>query len=185
MLTFLNENNRSVRITVSTQDSQSCNRGSIPLPTTRKGQRFADLFLYILSLSTPCLNDEQDKKDKRSRYSGNVSDCRSKMQASSGMRSHHEITYADKCKESSRHRTHPMRLLPVGKICRRCPEHQCCKNLVEYSHILPYFREVHLAAEERKGKYRDTYEESLKYRLLIRLQKIRNRKSKASEGRIA
>ena len=25
---------RSVRITVSTQDSQSCNRGSIPLPTT-------------------------------------------------------------------------------------------------------------------------------------------------------
>ena len=29
---------RSVRITVSTQDSQSCNRGSIPLPTT-KGQQ--------------------------------------------------------------------------------------------------------------------------------------------------
>ena len=28
----------SVRITVSTQDSQSCNRGSIPLPTT-KGQQ--------------------------------------------------------------------------------------------------------------------------------------------------
>ena len=27
---------RSVRITVSTQDSQSCNRGSIPLPSTRK-----------------------------------------------------------------------------------------------------------------------------------------------------
>ena len=26
---------RSVRITVSTQDSQSCNRGSIPLPSTR------------------------------------------------------------------------------------------------------------------------------------------------------
>ena len=29
---------RSVRITVSTQDSQSCNRGSIPLPTTKTGQ---------------------------------------------------------------------------------------------------------------------------------------------------
>ena len=27
---------RSVRITVSTQDSQSCNRGSIPLPSTQK-----------------------------------------------------------------------------------------------------------------------------------------------------
>ena len=26
---------RSVRITVSTQDSQSCNRGSIPLPSTK------------------------------------------------------------------------------------------------------------------------------------------------------
>ena len=30
---------RSVRITVSTQDSQSCNRGSIPLPTTRDSQQ--------------------------------------------------------------------------------------------------------------------------------------------------
>ena len=30
----------SVRITVSTQDSQSCNRGSIPLPTTKKEFRF-------------------------------------------------------------------------------------------------------------------------------------------------
>ena len=32
---------RSVRITVSTQDSQSCNRGSIPLPTTRSSQQTA------------------------------------------------------------------------------------------------------------------------------------------------
>ena len=30
-----NETTRSVRITVSTQDSQSCNRGSIPLPSTK------------------------------------------------------------------------------------------------------------------------------------------------------
>ena len=37
---------RSVRITVSTQDSQSCNRGSIPLPTTKAWQN-AGLFSYI------------------------------------------------------------------------------------------------------------------------------------------
>ena len=40
---------RSVRITVSTQDSQSCNRGSIPLPTTKKARFSASLFHYLHS----------------------------------------------------------------------------------------------------------------------------------------
>ena len=35
---------RSVRITVSTQDSQSCNRGSIPLPTTKKAAQTSCFF---------------------------------------------------------------------------------------------------------------------------------------------
>ena len=35
---------RSVRITVSTQDSQSCNRGSIPLPSTRKASQKRGFF---------------------------------------------------------------------------------------------------------------------------------------------
>ena len=39
---------RWVRITVSTQDSQSCNRGSIPLPTTKKEEfASANSFFYL------------------------------------------------------------------------------------------------------------------------------------------
>ena len=42
---------RSVRITVSTQDSQSCNRGSIPLPTTKK-QFDLNCFFSFIQLSS-------------------------------------------------------------------------------------------------------------------------------------
>ena len=42
---------RSVRITVSTQDSQSCNRGSIPLPTTKK-QFKSNCFFSFIQLSS-------------------------------------------------------------------------------------------------------------------------------------
>ena len=42
----------SVRITVSTQDSQSCNRGSIPLPSTPR-LTIVGLFLYICTEPDP------------------------------------------------------------------------------------------------------------------------------------
>lgn len=50
--TFGKQNNCWVRITVSTQDSQSCNMGSIPVPSTKSeswsvGQLF--FFIYLIS----------------------------------------------------------------------------------------------------------------------------------------
>ena len=40
----------SVRITVSTQDSQSCNRGSIPLPSTKSSHRKMTAFFVVYML---------------------------------------------------------------------------------------------------------------------------------------
>ena len=63
-----------------------------------------------------------------------------------------------------------MRLSFIYKVCRSCPEHQRCENLIGNAEELPCSIEIHLAAEECHSKDREANKEPVLQRLLIKLE---------------